>query len=330
LAAISNSIITVSMLFLSKSRISLVGFVFLALGGCTEQGPDRAVWQAAKDAASAVGNFFGDDKPKPAAVDAPDPGDTPFPNLAVVPRRPARPDAQVLQTEQAQLADQRQAAQNFDSQLRAIDPVLNPASRPPEPPPVAAALAPSGATPIAAAPALPAPVASMPVPAPAPYPLPVPPAPAVAAPPPSQVQAPPAAAQAAPLPPFVPPVLAPVTVPAPVPENRPPAARPVAPAARPAPSTLWLVGEVSFADGSTLLNADSRRTLRAAVVAANEQGRSVRITPIVEGLAGPQDGALAPRRMAALVGELEALGLQRSRVRIEAGGFRRASIAVEF
>jgi hypothetical protein len=34
--------------------------------------------------------------------------------------------------------------------------------------------------------------------------------------------------------------------------------------------------------------------------------------------------------MAALVGELEALGLQRSRVRIEAGGFRRASIAVEF
>ncbi len=296
------------MLFLSKSRISLVGFVFLALGGCTEQGPDRAVWQAAKDAASAVGNFFGDDKPKPAAVDAPDPGDTPFPNLAVVPRRPARPDAQVLQTEQAQLADQRQAAQNFDSQLRAIDPVLNPASRPPEPPPVA----------------------SMPVPAPAPYPLPVPPAPAVAAPPPSQVQAPPAAAQAAPLPPFAPPVLVPVTVPAPVPENRPPAARPVAPAARPAPSTLWLVGEVSFADGSTLLNSDSRRTLRAAVVAANEQGRSVRITPIAEGLAGPQDGALAPRRMAALVGELEALGLQRSRVRIEAGGFRRASIAVEF
>ncbi|MCA3264053.1 MAG: hypothetical protein ING44_19075 [Telmatospirillum sp.] len=299
------------MTFLSKSRISLIGFCFLALGGCTEQGPDRAVWQATKDAANAVGSVFVDDKPKPASVDAPDPGDTPYPNLAVVPRRPARPDAQTLQSEQAALVGQRQASQNFDTQLRAIDPVLNPTSRPPEPPAIAAALAPVGAPPVGPASAPPTPVASAPI-----------------AVPPVAASAP----QAASLPPFVPPVLAPATVPAAAPVPTPAVPRPAAPpaAARATPNTAWLVGEVTFADGSPLLSADARATLRAAVVAANEQGGAVRVSPVAGGLAGPNDAALAPRRMAAVAGELESLGLDRDKIRIDAGSFRNARVAVEF
>lgn len=304
------------MTFLSKLRISLIGFSFLALGGCTEQGPDRAVWQATKDAANAVGNVFASDTPKPAAIDAPDPGDTPYPNLAVVPRRPARPDAQTLATEQAALVGQRQASQNFDTQLRAIDPVLNPTSRPPEPPAIAAALAPVeavlvGSAPTGTAPRVPAPLA----------------APAMATP--SAVAAP--APQTAALPPFVPPVLAPATIPAAIPVPTPAAPRPAAASApRATANTAWLVGEVAFAEGSPLLTAEARRTLRTAVVAANEQGGAVRITPIAGNLAGPQDGALAPRRMAAMAGELEALGLSRDKIRIDAGGFRNARVAVEF
>lgn len=311
------------MTFLSKSRISLIGFCFLALGGCTEQGPDRAVWQATKDAANAVGNVFVSDTAKPAAIDAPDPGETPYPNLAVVPRRPARPDAQMLQTEQAALVGQRQASQNFDAQLRAIDPVLNPTSRPPEPPAIAAALGPVGAAPAGAAPVGPASagtlaVASAPISAP-PVAAPAAAAPAVAAPVP----------QAAALPPFVPPVLAPTTVPAAIPVPAPAAPRAAA-SPRATRNTAWLVGEVSFADGSPLLTAEARATLRTAVVAANEQGGAVRITPIAGGLAGPQDGALAPRRMAAVAGELESLGLDRDKIRIDAGSFRSARVAVEF
>jgi hypothetical protein len=309
------------MNFLSKLRISLIGFCFLALGGCTEQGPDRAVWQATKDAANAVGSAFVSDTPKPAAVDAPDPGDTPYPNLAVVPRRPARPDAQLLASEQAALVGQRQASQNFDAQLRAIDPVLNPTSRPPEPPAIAAALAPAGSALVGSGAATPIPVVSAPIATPLP-----PASSAVAAPVP----------QAAALPPFVPPVLAPVTIPAAIPVPTPAAAQPAAPrpaavpAARAAASTAWLVGEVAFAEGSPLLTAEARHTLRTAVVAANEQGGAVRISPIPGNLAGPQDGALAPRRMAAVAGELEALGLSRDKIRIDAGGFRNARVTVEF
>jgi len=90
------------------------------------------------------------------------------------------------------------------------------------------------------------------------------------------------------------------------------------------------VGEVAFAEGSPLLTADARRTLRAAVVAANEQGGAVRISPIAGSLAGPQDGALAARRIAAVAGELESLGLSRENIRIDAGNFRNARIVVEF
>jgi hypothetical protein len=324
------------MTFLSKLRISLIGFCFLALGGCSEQGPDQVVWQAAKDAANAVGNVFVDDKPKPAAVDAPDPGDTPYPNLAVVPRRPARPDAQMLESEQAALVGQRQASQNFDAQLRAIDPILNPTSRPPEPPTIAAALAPVGAAPVERAPVASTPISAPPISAPpvAAPPIAAPPisAPAVANP----VIAVPAIAAPAPqtaaLPPFVPPVLAPAIVPTAVPATAPAAPRPVTPAAaaRTTPNTAWLVGEVAFADGSTLLTAEVRRTLRTAVMAANEQGGAVRITPIAGNLAGPQDGALSPRRMAAVAGELESLGLSRDKIRIDVGSFRNARVAIEF
>jgi outer membrane protein OmpA-like peptidoglycan-associated protein len=308
LAANSNSIITVSMTLLSKSRISLIGFCFLALGGCAGQGPDQAVWQATKDAASAVGNVFASDTPKQAAIDAPDPGDTPYPNLAVVPRRPTRPDAQTLQSEQAALAGQRRTAQSFDAQVRAIDPILDPTSRPPEPPPVAAVLA---------APVASAPVASAP--------------PVVFAPPVSAVGAAPTIA------PATPPVMAP-TRPSTVPQTANPAGNPAAspaprPAAvqpRPSPNTAWLVGEVTFADGSPLLTAEARRTLRNAVAAANEQGGAVRVTPNAVGVGGPHDNALAPRRMAAVAGELEALGLSQDKIRIDPGSYRAARVAVEF
>lgn len=325
------------MTFLSKLRISLIGFCFLALGGCSEQGPDRAVWQAAKDAANAVGNVFVSDTPKPAAVDAPDPGETPYPNLAVVPRRPARPDAQTIATEQAALVGQRQASQNFDAQLRAIDPILNPTSRPPEPPPIAAALAPggsapSGSTPSGAAPVATAPTGTAPAGLVSTAPIVATPAPPLAAPTPAAIQTP--APQAAALPPFVPPVLVPATVPAAIPAPAPAAlrlpAQATASAARATANTAWLVGEVAFADGSPLLNADARQTLRTAVVAANERGGAVRISPIAGTLAGPQDSALAPRRMAAIAGELEALGLSRDKIRIDAGSFRNARVSVEF
>jgi hypothetical protein len=287
------------MTVLSKSLNVLVGISFLALGACTEQGPDHALWQGAKDAAQAVGDVF-TTTPTPAAVDAPDPGNTPYPNLGAMQRRPARPDPQSLANEQAALVAQREAAQRFDAQVRAIDPVLDPASRPPEPAAIAAVTVPSPA-PIAT------PVQTTPI-------TPTQAAPIVASAPPAQT-----------LPPFVPPALTPVTV---------PTIRPV-PAAQSAPTrvtaaTAWLIGEIAFADGSPLLTPDARRVLRQAVAVAQERGGSVRVTPMALGASSPQDQVLGPRRMAAAAGELESLGLDRLKVLIDPGIYRQARVTVEF
>jgi|GEM_PF-2461566 len=268
----------------AKLRNALIGILFLALGGCTEQGPDRALWQGARDAAGAVGDLFKAD-PAAAAIDAPDPGQTPYPNLGAVPRRPARPDAQGVANERDALAAQRDAAKNFDAQLRAINPDADPAQRPPEGPrePVARAAAPAPSAPsVALAP--PAPVAA---------------------------SAPPASAQT------------------PVPVARPaPSAPPTRPQA--AATAAWLIGEIGFAEGSPLLTAEARGVLRQAVAAAQERGGSVRVTPLAPGGAAPHEQVLAPRRMAAAAGELESLGLDRSKILIDPGVYRQARVTVEF
>jgi len=299
----------------AKLRNTLIGISFLALGACTEQGPDRVLWQS-------MGDVF-KTTPKPETVDAPDPGDTPYPNLGAIERRPARPDAKMVANEQADLAVQRDAAQRFDAQLREIDPILDPASRPPEPVAIAAGTQ-VVAVPVPAAPAAqiapPLPVLPLPPP-PSQAPLaPVQTVPSVAAVPLAQTPPP-----AQTLPAFVPPVLAPTTVP----PLRPVPAPPTAPV-RATAATAWLIGEIGFADGSTLLTADVRRVLRQAVAAAQERGGTVRLTPMASGAASPQDQALGPRRMAASAGELESLGLDRSRVLIDQGAFRQVRVTVEF
>jgi hypothetical protein len=291
------------MTVLSKSLNALVGISFLALGACTEQGPDRALWQGAKDAAQAVGDVF-TTTPMPATVDAPDPGDTPYPNLGATQRRPTRPDPQSLASEQAALVAQREAAQRFDAQVRAIDPVLDPASRPPEPAAIAAVV--TAPTPVAT------PVQAVPIVAPQAAPI-------VASV--SPTQTPPTQTP----PPFVPPALLPTTVPT---LRQVPTASPTP--VRAAAGTAWLIGEIGFADGSPLLTPDARRVLRQAVAAAQERGGSVRVTPMALGALSPQDQVLGPRRMAAAAGELESLGLDRSKVLIDPGTYRQARVTVEF
>ena len=282
-------------------RNALIGILFLALGGCTEQGPDRALWQGAKDAAGAVGELFKVDA-KAQAIDAPDPGETPYPNLGAMPRRPARPDAQTIAAEHDALAAQRAAAQNFDAQLRLIDPDTDPTQRPPE------------------GQREPASVAAVPAPPPSASPIQAPP-----------VQAPlvPAAAVAQTSPTFVPTAVPPTMVPVGPAPVAPPVRAP-APRAQTSANTAWLIGDIGFVEGSPLLTADARRVLRQAVAAAQERGGSVRVTPLVQGGAAPQEQVLAPRRMAAAAGELESLGLDRSKILVDSGVYRQARVTVEF
>ncbi|MBL0929736.1 MAG: hypothetical protein IBJ15_06400, partial [Alphaproteobacteria bacterium] len=129
------------------------------------------------------------------AVDAPDPGNTPYPNLGTFPVRPPRGGQEARAAEVRSLEQQRDAALEFDAKLRAIDPVLDPGARPPEPPPIAAAIE---------APTAPAPVA-----APVPVVVPPAPAPAVASTPVPQAVAPVLRPNVAPAPVVVPPQVAP-------------------------------------------------------------------------------------------------------------------------
>lgn len=96
------------------------------------------------------------------------------------------------------------------------------------------------------------------------------------------------------------------------------------------PSNGWIVGEIEFADGSVILSAESRRTLREAVVAAQEHAGRVRVTPSGGAPLSPPEQTLSPRRAAAAGGELESLGLERGRILIDPGALRSARVAVEF
>lgn len=276
------------MLQFLKMRIPLIALGFLALAGCAESGADKA------------------------RVDAADPGDRPYPNLGAFPAVPVRSPAARREAEQQQLVAQRDAARAYDARLREIDPVLDPAARPPAPPDLSMP-GQRGAT---------APAALPTVAAVAP--------PAVAAPTSVPV---PAAPQAAPLPPIPAYVPAPLPTPAaPVQTVRPAPAPPPAVAVTPgsAARNAWVVGDIDFVDGSALLSREARRTLREAVVAAQERGGRVRVTPSAGPVLSPPEQALSPRRAAAASGELEALGLERGRILIDPGAMRAARVAVEF
>ena len=158
-----------------------------------------------------------------------------------------------------------------------------------------------------------------------------PPPPAFA--PPAILSSPPAAPPLAVPSVVAPPVVAPQPVPAvvaarpaPVPVPAVSAPPPVAASAQ----TSWIVGAVGYVDGSALLTAESRRLLREAVVAATERGGRIRISPLAAGALSPAEQALAGRRAAAAIGEIEALGLDRARVTVDPGAFKSARVAVEF
>ncbi len=274
------------MLQFLKMRRVLIGLAFLTLGACADSADDMAAAAA-------------------------DPGNRPYPNLGAYPTVPTRPSAAKRVEEEKRLIAQRDAAKAFDAQLRAIDPVLDPASRPPEP----ASLA--GAAPAAPQPAPARPAAATPTVAPLAVlaPVPAPAAPALNVP---QPMPPSSIAAARPGPGVVrtaPPSMA--VAPAPIPAGAP---------AR----NSWIVGDILFADGSAILSAESRRTLRDAVVAAQDRGGRVRITPSAGPALSPPEQALSPRRAAAAGGELEALGLDRARILIDPGALRAARVAVEF
>lgn len=271
------------MLQFLKMRITLIGLAFLALSACSESGqPD-------------------------AGGDAADPGNRPYPNLGTFPPAPAPVSAAKRESEQQRLVSQRDAARAFDARLRAIDPVLDPAARPPEAPDLAGQ---------GRAGQLPAPVPT--------------PAPPVQAEAPRVVAAAPAAAAAS-LPAYVPPPMpatpAPVRVPPPVVRPQQ-AAVPVAQGI--GARSGWIIGDIDFVDGSALLTREARGTLREAVVAAHERGGRVRITPSAGPTLSPPEQALSPRRAAAASGELEALGLDRARILLDPGALRSARVAVEF
>jgi hypothetical protein len=274
------------MLQFLKMRTGLIGLAFLALAACSESAP------ATK-------------------ADAADPGSAPYPNLGAFPAVPVRPAAKTREAEEKRLVEQREAAKAFDARLRAIDPILDPTARPPEPANVAGLPAPS------------APAAASPTPQPAP----AQPSPAFALAP---VPAPAPAPALAVVQPVVPPSIA-TTRQAPTLQRAPTAVPAPAPIAAGTPArNSWIVGDIVFSEGSAILSAESRRTLRDAVIAAQERGGRVRITPGPGPALSPPEQALVARRAAAAGGELEALGLDRARIQVDPGALRAARVAVEF
>jgi hypothetical protein len=293
-----------------KTRFAsiLLGVTFLA--GC---GSDQVVTRNVVAAGRAVGDGIASVTGSPVperreAVDAPDPGSTPYPNLGAFPVRPPRGGQAARAAEIRTLEQQRDAALEFDAKLRAIDPVLDPGARPPEPPAIAAAIE---------APAAPASVA-------APAPVVVPPAPApVAVPAPApQAAAPVMRPNVAPAPVVVPPQVAPAQV------TLPQIA--AAPSARGVPSTGAIVGSVDFVEGTVQLTAQAKNDLRAAVIAAQSRNGIVRVTPATNMSLSPVDQSLTSRRMAAIAIELETLGLDRSRFVVDQGWLRAGRISVEY
>jgi hypothetical protein len=296
------------MLQYPKSRfvLAFLGVTFLA--GCASDGfVTRNVVGAGRSAADGIDRLAGGAPPEERPpLEAPDPGAALAPNLGTFPPVPPRGGAEIRAGQVRTLEQQRDAARQFDERLRAIDPALDPSARPPEPPSFA---------PVTGAPA--------PVPAPQVQPVPVPqvqPAPQIAAAP--VAPAPQLRAPMAPAPVVVP--QAPAAVQPALP------ARVAAPSSRAAASAAYVVGDVVFVDGTVQLTPESKRDLRAAVIAANARNGTVRVTPVASQALTPQDQTLTTRRMAAIAMELEALGLERARAIVEQGWLRAARVAVEY
>lgn len=289
----------------SRFVLAFLGVTFLA--GCASDGfVTRNVVGAGRAAADGVDRLAGGTPPEERPpLEAPDPGATPPPNLGTFPPVPPRGGAEIRAGQVRTLEQQRDAARQFDERLRAIDPALDPSARPPEPPSFA-------------------PVTGAPAPAPQIQPAPVPqaqPAPQIAA----AMPAAPAPQLRAPMAP------APVVVPqAPAAVQPVPPARVAATSARAAASAAYVVGDVVFVDGTVQLTPESKRDLRAAVIAANARNGTVRVTPVAGQALTPQDQTLTARRMAAIAIELEALGLERARAIVEQGWLRAARVAVEY
>lgn len=296
----------------SKSRFAsiLLGVTFLA--GC---GSDQVVTRNVVAAGRAVGDGIASVTGSPVperreAIDAPDPGNTPYPNLGTFPVRPPRGGQDARAAEIRTLEQQRDAALEFDAKLRAIDPVLDPGARPPEPPAIAAVVE-APATQVAAPTPAPVPVVVPPAPAPAPVATPAP-----------QAAAPILRPNVAPAPVVVPPQVAPAQV-------TPPQIA-AAPSARALPSTGAIVGNVDFVEGTVQLTPQAKSDLRAAVIAAQSRNGIVRVTPASNVSLSPIDQSLTSRRMAAIAIELETLGLDRSRIMVDQGWLRAGRISVEY
>jgi hypothetical protein len=295
-----------------KTRFAsiLLGVTFLA--GC---GSDQVVTRNVVAAGRAVGDGIASVTGSPVperrdAIDAPDPGNTPYPNLGTFPVRPPRGGQDARAAEIRTLEQQRDAALEFDAKLRAIDPVLDPGARPPEPPAIAAAVE-APATQVAAPTPAPVPVVVPPAPAPAPVATPAP-----------QAAAPVLRPNVAPAPVVVPPQVAPAQV-------TPPQIA-AAPSARALPSTGAIVGNVDFVEGTVQLTPQAKSDLRAAVIAAQSRNGIVRVTPASNVSLSPIDQSLTSRRMAAIAIELETLGLDRSRIMVDQGWLRAGRISVEY
>jgi hypothetical protein len=312
-----------------KSRFVLAFLGVTALAGCSSDGwLTRNVVGGARATADllhrATGGQVLEERPP---LEAPDPGAAPYPNIGAFPPIPPRGGADTRGRQVRTLEEQRAEARAFDERLRAIDPALDPSARPPEPPAFAA---------IAGAPA-PVPPQTVPQAAPQPAPAPLVPPAVAPAPQPASLAAPQPSPQIAVVPvvpasPLRAPISpAPVVVPPSPPAVQPaPPARVASPSPRTAASAAYIVGQVAFVDGTVQLTPESKRDLRAAVIAAQGRNGTVRVTPLATPSLTPQDQTLTARRMAAIAIELEELGLERARFAVEQGWLRSARVAVEY
>jgi outer membrane protein OmpA-like peptidoglycan-associated protein len=275
-----------------------------SLAGCSSApGSDPIAWWRQLE-----GGRLAEERPLPPNADAP------YPNLGMVPARPAATEA----ASRARIAAGLEQNQR-DAAFAAAQPVLPPAARRAAP----AEAAPAGAigasmaaasAPAASAPAAPAPA---PVPQPAPAPAPAPAAAPAAAPAPfvSMPAAPPA-------PPRLPGVPG-ATVPVPAPRAPPPAPV-VAPFVPGAPVAL------AFPPGSAILPDGAAATLRA--LAATRAGRDMRV--VGHGEANAADAAsqaavlpLAFARARSIATALAQAGVPPAALRVSAEATGRGGVA---
>ncbi|MFN8760669.1 MAG: hypothetical protein ACK5XA_17895, partial [Tagaea sp.] len=98
------------------------------LGACGSDGfVTRNVVGGARATADAVDRLIGGTVAEDRApLEAPDPGNAPYPHIGGFPPVPPRGGADVRAGQVRTLEEQRAAARAFDERLRAIDPVLDP------------------------------------------------------------------------------------------------------------------------------------------------------------------------------------------------------------